>query len=386
MSVINTKFLISALMLSALVGCSALPSVDDVLPDKKAEYKRSKQAEKNLEIPPDLTKSSINDELVIPNAPNASSATLSGVMEQERVQGRSVKRASVLPAVKNIEVKRDGDQRWLVIKADPEDVWYKVLEFWQENGILLIEQDPTVGIMMTDWMENRADIKTDFITDRVRRVFDGLYSSSVQDQYRVRVEPGAEPGTTELYLTHRGMQEKIIQASSVDVERTVWNPRPTDHDLEAEMLRRLMVYIGVSDQVAGANLAAQGGEKKPRSQLNRIRDEISLNIAEEFDRAWRLTGVALDRVGFAVEDRDRAKGIYFVRYNDPMKEAEKPGFFAKLAFWRDRDANIDKENQYQVKLVPEGQETRILVLNEKGDRDNSETAQRILTLIDEQIK
>ena len=385
MSVKISQFLISSALCSLIAGCGALPNADDILPDKKVEYKRSRQAEKNLEIPPDLTKSSINDELVIPNTSNTRSTTLSGLMEQERIQGRNVKQASVLPEVKDIEVRRDGDQRWLVIQAQPDDVWYKVLEFWQENGILLVEQDPTVGIMMTDWLENRADIKSDFITDRVRRIFDGLYSASIQDQYRIRIEEGEKAGHTELYLTHRGMEEKIIQSGGNNVERTVWNPRPTDHELEAEMLRRIMVYLGVSNESAQSALLAQG-DRKPRSQLNRVRDEISLQISEPLERAWRLTGVALDRVGFAVEDRDRTKGIYFVRYNDPMKEKDDPGFFEKLAFWRDSDKNIDKENQYQVSLMSEGDATRVIVRDKAGTRDNSETAQRILTLINEQIQ
>lgn len=385
MSVKISQFLISSALCSLIAGCGALPNADDILPDKKVEYKRSRQAEKNLEVPPDLTKSSINDELVIPNTSNTRSTTLSGLMEQERIQGRNVKQASVLPEVKDIEVRRDGDQRWLVIQAQPDDVWYKVLEFWQENGILLVEQDPTVGIMMTDWLENRADIKSDFITDRVRRIFDGLYSASIQDQYRIRIEEGEKAGHTELYLTHRGMEEKIIQSGGNNVERTVWNPRPTDHELEAEMLRRIMVYLGVSNESAQSALLAQG-DRKPRSQLNRVRDEISLQISEPLERAWRLTGVALDRVGFAVEDRDRTKGIYFVRYNDPMKEKDDPGFFEKLAFWRDSDKNIDKENQYQVSLMSEGDATRVIVRDKAGTRDNSETAQRILTLINEQIQ
>lgn len=380
------KLLASSVTVVLIAGCGALPSVDDVLPDRKVEYKKAKQAGNNLEIPPDLTKSSINDELVIPDSVNAGSATLSGVIERERVQGRVATRAGVLPEIKDIEVKRDGDQRWLMIRGSSDDVWYKTVAFWQENGILLEQQDPSVGIIVTDWLENKADIKSDFITNKIRSVFDGAYSASTRDQYRIRIEPGEASGTTELYLTHRGMQERIIQEGGGDVERTVWNPRDTDHGLEAEMLRRLMVYMGVADQKASRSLASNGASQKPRSKLNRGRDQVSLTIDEERSRAWRLTGVALDRVGFAVEDRDRQKGIYYVRYNDPMKDVDEPGLLAKLAFWRDSDRNIDKENQYQVSLTPQGDTTRVVVLSEKGERDNSETALRILTLLNEQIK
>ncbi|WP_428609893.1 outer membrane protein assembly factor BamC [Sedimenticola sp.] len=373
------------MMALLLAGCGALPSMDEVLPDRKVEYKKAKDAGTNLEIPPDLTKSTINDQLVIPGSSGAEATTLSGQLERERIQGRVATRTSVLPKIEQIEVMRDGNQRWLRIQATPEDVWYKTIAFWQENGILLAQQDPTVGVMVTDWLENRADIKNDFITDKIRSVFEGAYSAATRDQYRLRIEQGTTSGITELYLTHRGMEEKYILDGGGDTERTVWNPRPTDHGLEAEMLRRLMNYMGVADQQTRRSLA-QGGAAQARSRLVRNGDEVLLLLDEEVNRAWRLTGVALDRVGFAVEDRDRSKRIYYVRYNDPLKEAEEPGLLDKLAFWRDNDKDIDKENQYQVGLDADGSGTRVVVRNRQGVQENSETALRILTLLHEQIQ
>lgn len=370
-----------------VTGLSACGGRGKILPDRRAEYKKSQQAERNLEIPPDLTRSSINDALVIPNTTGESSS-LSGYIDRERATGGTGSRASrdVLPTFDGMEVKRDGDQRWLEIRASSEDVWFTALDFWQESGVLLLQQDPSVGIMVTDWLENRANIKTDFVTDAVRGLADSLYSSSTRDQYRVRIEPGPNPGITELYLTHRGLEEMAIQDPGGDLERTAWNPRGTDHDLEAEMLRRLMVYMGKDEQRSQSALAGEGEATQPRSRIIRNQDQVSLRFDEDLSRAWRLTGVALDRVGFAVEDRDRSQGIYYVRYNDPMNDSEKPGFLSKFLFWRDKDRNIDKENQYQVNLRPEGGSTLLLVLNSEGVRDNSETALRILTLLHEQLQ
>ncbi|MCW8890602.1 MAG: outer membrane protein assembly factor BamC [Sedimenticola sp.] len=383
---LNYRNNLGLLLIASLVaGCGALPNVDDVLPDRKVEYKKAKDAGKNLEIPPDLTKSTINDQLVIPGSSGAEATTLSGQMERERIQGRVATRTGVLPKIDKIEVKRDGNQRWLRIEGTPDDVWYKTVAFWQENGILLAQQDPTVGVMVTDWLENRADIKQDFITDKIRSVFEGAYSAATRDQYRLRIEPAVTEGVTELYLTHRGMEEKYILDGGGDKERTVWNPRPTDHGLEAEMLRRLMNYMGVTDQQSRTSLARTGAVQA-RSRLVHNSNEVLLLMDEELNRAWRLTGVALDRVGFAVEDRDSSERIYYVRYNDPLKETEEPGLLAKLAFWRDNDQNIDKESQYQVTLDAEGRGTRIVVRNQQGVQDNSETALRILTLLHEQIQ
>jgi len=386
MSLRFPKFFVSGFLALGMAGCSSVPEVDDVLPDRKVEYKKSKQAENDLEVPPDLTRSSINDSLMIPGLSGYGTTTFSEFTSKEPVAAGSGIRGSVIPKIDDIRVKRDGDQRWLVIKAEPDDVWPRVVDFWQESGILMVEQDPSVGVMVTDWLENRADIKSDFITDSVRQFFDGAYSAATRDQYRIRLERGAEEGTVELFLTHRGMQEEIVSGATGDeTERSVWVPRGTDHGLEAEMLRRLMAYMGVSDQTARRSLAKKSASASSRSQLHRGRDQVSLSVKEEFSRAWRLTGVALDRVGFAVEDRNRSQGIYFVRYNDPLKENEDRGLLSKMAFWRD-DNNIDKESRYQVKLNSKGEVTNIVILSEKGVRENSDTAVRILTLLHEQMR
>ncbi|MCB1858646.1 MAG: outer membrane protein assembly factor BamC [Gammaproteobacteria bacterium] len=380
-----SRAVVPALFAVAVVGCGSIPSVDKILPDRKVEYKKSKQTERSLEIPPDLSRSTIQDELVIPGE-SGSFATLSRFEQTRPAVGRGNSRPEVLPEVKGVRVFRDGDERWLIISSAPEDVWYRVVDFWQENGVLLEEQDPTVGIILTDWLENTADIKNDFITDFLRSAVGGLMSASTRDQFRVRIENGDQPETTELYLTHRGMQETIVQDGQGQVERTVWNPRPTDHGLEAEMLRRLMVYLGVEDQQARRSLAADRVEKKPRARLNKSGDSVSVTVDETFDRAWRLVGVALDRVGFAVEDRNRNAGVYYVRYNDPMKHAAEKGWLSKLAFWQGNDENIDKENQYQVELVGKAEATDIMIRSQQGVPDNSDTAQRILTLLQEQLQ
>ena len=169
--------------------------------------------------------------------------------------GAFVGATDVLPNVDKIEMRRHGTQRWLAIAASPEQVWFKVVDFWQQNGILLPEQDPTTGVMRTAWVENRADIKSDFVTDAVRSVFDGLYSASTRDQFRVRIERGDKPGTTELYLTHFGMEQEIKRGTSGTSEQEVWVTRPTDPNLEAEMLRRIMVHLGASDRKAQQELS-----------------------------------------------------------------------------------------------------------------------------------
>ena len=384
MSVRLTRSFLASSLAVVLFGCSALPSVDEVLPDRKVDYKKQKQARADLEIPPDLTKTSIDDVLVVPDLSPAGTATYSDYAGERSVVGVSQANREVLPEIDKVSVMRDQDQRWLLVQAPADDVWFKVVSFWQEFGILLVEQDPTIGVMRTDWIENRADIKSDAITGFIRKAFDGLYAAGTRDQYRIRLEQGDAEGTTEVFLTHRGMEERFLKGTTNEDEQSVWMPTGSDPEMEAEMLRRLMLYMGVAEKRVDKALA-QKKAGKPRSQLITGRGRSMLKIAEGFSRAWRLTGMALDRGGFAVEDRDRAKGIYYVRYDDPMKDQEEPGLLSKLAFWSD-DEKVDTENQYQVKLQEKEQLTQVVVLNSKGSPDSSETAARILTLLHEQIK
>jgi outer membrane protein assembly factor BamC len=289
----------------------------------------------------------------------------------------------VLPDQSDIEVRRDGDVRWLWVDAPVEDVWERVVDFWQENGILLVEQDPTVGVMRTSWLENRAEIASGFIRDNVFRLLDGFYEAGSRDQFRVRLER-VENGATELFLTHFRMEEKVVGTDAGKVQSTVWEPRPRDPQLEAEMLRRIMLYLGAADERARAQLAAQGQRETPRSQLINTTTGAELRIDERFSRAWRLVGLALDRVGFAVEDRDRSSGIYYVRYNDPSRETDDKGWLSNLAFWSDDD--IDTVNRYQVRVGSSGDMTIVRVANEQGEPDSSLTAVRILTLLQEEVR
>ncbi|MEN8178502.1 MAG: outer membrane protein assembly factor BamC [Pseudomonadota bacterium] len=365
------------LLSSLLTACS---SSGGFFSDKEKAYRSQREAVDNLEIPPDLSSSAINDAMTIPGG---SSASYSDYSQGGQTTGSSrLAGSQVLPEFDDIEVKRDGNQRWLHINADPTDVWFKVVEFWRKNGLLLVEQDPAIGVMTTDWLESRSDVEQGALTEFLRNAFDSIYSSATRDRFRVRLERGEESGTTELFLTHRGLEEKLVKDVSGEADTTYWTPRPSEPETEAAMLRSLMVHLGVSEEQAERSLA-KPETKQERSRLVATEQKIELIINEQFARAWRLTGVALDRVGFAVEDRNRSDGIYYVRYK-ALADKEEKGFFSWLAFWRDDD-ELD-ENQYQVKLAELGNETQVIVSNLKGERQNSKTAVRLLTLLHEQIR
>ena len=388
------------LCLGLLAGCSSF-NLDKVLPDKQVAYKHETVADKHLEVPPDLTSSRIDNR--IPGLEGGGAATWSdyekaraatpGLAASSAVGGSGSSGAPlvrsggrVLPKVEGVEVKRKGDHRWLLIHQPPERVWDALVDFWQENGILLSKLDPQAGFMETTWLENLADIPNDPITDVIRSALPGLYGAATRDRYRVRIEPGPEPGTTELYLTHFGMEQDFATSTTNEDEQIYWKIRPRDPDLEAIMLRKIMAYLGLSEAEARRKLAAARQVQGVKSRFEKGDGRLALVVEQPFDEAWHTLGVALDRVGFVVADRDRSRGIYYVRYDDPTQGEGKKGWLSKLAFWRSNEAQPE-EKLYQVTLDAGSDEsTRVTVHDDAGRLLTGSTAERILTLIKEKLK
>jgi len=373
----NQRFPALALTLLAVAaaGCSS------IMPEeKKIEYKSSRKAP-TLEVPPDLTQLSRDDRYAVPDAAGKGSATFSSY-SAERNPAAQAQNSVVLPQVDKVRVERSGNQRWLVVTASADQLWNPVKDFWQETGFIIAIERPDAGVMETDWAENRAKIGQDIIRDTLGKFLDSLYSSGERDKFRTRLEPGQEPGTTDIFISHRGMEEVYTSSAKDD---TRWQPRQADPELEAEMLRRLMVRLGTEQKRAEASIAASKAE--PRAKLASSNDGAgTLEVYERFDRAWRRVGLALDRVGFTVEDRDRSKGLYFVRYVDPdagMK-TEK-GWLDKLSFWKSSDPAAAKA-QYRIHVGEAGQNTVVQVLTSEGGTDKSETARKILALLYQQLQ
>ena len=268
-------------------------------------------------------------------------------------------------------------QRWLVVNRSADQLWNPVREFWQESGFLLALDQPNLGIMETDWAENRAKIPQDFIRNALGKVLDSVYSTAERDRFRTRLER-TPSGGTEIYISHRGMIEVY---SNTQKDQTVWQPRPTDPELETEFLRRLMVKLGVPQEQSRALVAS--GAAKPTSRVATVGNAPVVQIDEGFDRAWRRVGLALDRTGFTVEDRDRAQGTYFVRYVEPNADKKEPGFFGKLFSRSDKDAAPLK---YRINLKSQGESTTVSVLNASGAPETSANAQRIVQVIADDLK
>ena len=366
--------------------------------NKTEDYKgAAARTAKPLEVPPELTAPGMDDRYSIPDPHDQT--TYSAYAQRTGSQPQAAAGSGVpevLPKVHGARMERAGDQRWLVLKGDPGAVWVIVRDFWVEAGYPLAREQPELGIMETEWHEDRAKIPNDIVRRTIGKVFDGLYSTSRRDKFRTRLEKGTEPGTTEVFVSNRAMEEVYVGATN---DTTRWQPLPADRELEAEMLARIEAKIGGNEAKAVAAAAAAKTPAPTRAtqapaapaSRNAVLESTGngqLVLNDGFDRAWRRVGLALDRVGFTVEDRDRSKGLFFVRYIDPdadNKSTTKESWTDKLAFWRPPAKQAAP--QFRIHVSDAGANaSQVQVQDSKGAPEASPTGKRILSLLYDQLK
>jgi outer membrane protein assembly factor BamC len=382
--------IISASLCLTITACS---TVDDLAEKSKIDYK-SAGKRPTLEVPPDLTSPVSAD-----RGTSGAASTTASTFQRNAAQGSTAvaSTAGVLPTVPGVRVERSGTQRWLAVDMKPEQLWPIVRDFWTDSGFNLAVQSPQTGILETEWAENRAKIPQDGIRAMIGKALDAVYSTGERDKFRVRIDSTASG--SELYLSHKGMVESLVGQTK---ETSLWQPRAADPDLEAEFLRRIVLRLGVDNNRAqaiatsakgpatNAAAAATPAVNTSKARIVGSGATVALEIADEpFDRGWRRVGLALDRSGFTVEDRNRSEGVYFVRYVDPELESSasrEKGFLGKL-FSKDSDV---KPKTFRITVKSSGTQTNVSVADDKGaaltDPTDQKVATRMVTLIQEQLR
>lgn len=370
---------------SALSACSTL---SDSLGSAKVDYRSTATATSpKLEVPPDLTQLSSDPRYAPPSGAPVSANALQTTAAAATSAGSGAKveaPSAVAPqSVGELRIERTGNTRWLVTRLTPEQLWPLLREFWQQNGFTLQADRPEIGLMETDWAENRAKIPQDFVRRTIGKVFDGLYDTGERDKYRTRVERSS--GGTEIYISHRGMVEVLIGDLK---DRSRWDWRPSEPELEAEMLARLMLKLAPRDEVRSASQAAPAAAVQaaanapapaPKARILEGRSAATLQIDDGFDRTWRRVGLALDRGGFTLEDRDRNQGLYFVRYVDPkLAGKEDPNFFQRL-FGAKKDELAG--TRYRLKVSSQGSSSLLEVLDAEGRPRADDNSRAIVLLL-----
>lgn len=407
-----------SLLLSA---CDSIPFIDT-----SPDYKSAGRS-RPLEVPPDLTSISSSDTYTVPGA-----TTYSDYAQGQAAQAEQ--REQILPNPEGVRMERAGSQRWLVVDAPPEKIWPAIRDFWAELGFAVRVENPQTGVMETEWVDPSTITKDDKgnYLDKFQGWLDRLNTLQNRQKFRTRIDRGVEPGTTEIYLSHRSVAD--VQDDGKERVRTSAGTYETGYrlegkrdkedearanaeDIDAELLRRLMVHLGVDENRSRAVVKTVTEEVRavPKQGSD---GTVYLAVNDEFDRAWRRVGLALDRVGFVVEDRDRSSGVFYVRYSDIDSDGNskpKKGIIDSLKFWDDEEEekasdpeaakkddkdvtdllkfwdsgkdDLDPARLYLVKVESaESDGSKVSITNRDGSPNRSTTAGRILNLLYEQLK
>jgi outer membrane protein assembly factor BamC len=358
---------VAIVAIALLAGCETMT----MSLGKKIDYKSSGSAPA-LEIPPDLTAPTYDDRYQVATASGQAAARATG------------KPSDVLPVNADARLVRAGSERYLVVKTSEDAAWRTVRDFWTKNGFVVASEQPTLGIMETDWAENRATVPQDFMQRFISKYASFLNDTYKRDKFRTRIERGAEPGTVEIFISHQGAAQLPTKKSMGTGEDFTWQTTPVDPGLEAEFLGRMMIAFGAPEQKANDSVAALT-TSPDRAVIEKSKDGASQLIVDDaFDRAWRRVGLALDRTGFTVVDRDRSKGLYYVRYSNPDLDVKKEkGWLDKLAFWKSDDV---KPEQYRVVVTQADPKSVVTVQDPAGAPDKSVNSDKILALLKDQLK
>ena len=368
-----TTLCVLTLVTAGLVACKSVTSSDTV------DYKSSGAVRgPNLSYPPDLITAQADRRYIVQDGTATMSEYSSAVKKTAQIK------TNVMTGIPGMRIARDGERRWLVVDKPAPELYPQVKDFWQENGFLLTVDSPSTGIMETDWAENRAKIAQDWIRSTIGSALDSIYDTGERDKYKTRLEV-SKPDETEIYITQKGAIEKCVTDTTGSCLYTIWTPRPNDPELEAAFLARLMERLGMTQAQAKALVSAPLGEKILKARL--VQEGVNtahIEMVSGFDRAWRDTGLALDRSNFSVEDRDRANGIYFVRYVNPKDLGDTKGFFTNL--FSSKDDSSMKAKKYRVVVKSTGDNSSsVYVQNADGAPENTAAGLQLLTLLTEQL-
>lgn len=349
-----------------LSGCSTMNQMMGT--EESVDYK-STVAGDPLSIPPDLTQANRDAHFRAPEG----TATLSQYEQSQQAQQKAGSANTILPAASGVSVMRDGDIRWLVVDKPAEEVYPKIIDFWGEQGFTLHSQDSRTGLMETDWAENRAKIPEGWIRSALGGIIDQVFDSGERERFRTRVE--RVNGKTEVYISH----QQMVETPTPDGAAFKWVFGKEDPGLNAAMLARLMVFLGTNVKSA-QDMVAQAEKDSDQPKITQMPEgQAALTLGEPFDRAWRRVGVAIDSAGFAVDDRDRSTGDYFIRYldSDTGEKIEQQNIIGRLFGGK----NTAEATPYRIHVADQGAGSLVTVLNQKGEVQNTDTAKRIITVL-----
>lgn len=368
MTILRPFLFIAALLLIGQ-GCTLFGG-------NKTDSSPAKQREA-LEVPPDLTRPASDNPAAVPAGGAAAYSDYAGKPPAVNTSPATASDTTTPASVSNrVQLEREGSLRWLVVQDDATRVLLKTRDYFLRNNMKLVVDNAAAGLLETDWIDRPVKMGGGLLGSLVGK----LHSTGLRDKYRARIERGRAPGTSEVTVSHQAMEEVVTSGGGVNHIETAWQPRAADPAMEAEILGKLMVDFGLNEQQAKSQLAAGNTE---RAQL--VKDTLSLP-QEDLDSAWRRVTQVLDRSGVTIEDRDRSAGLFYVRYQDKDAKENSGGLFAWVIGSAKDDKADAKNDRFQIKLEATGADVTLIILNIKGEREQSKTGVRLLNLLHVQLR
>ncbi|MAR99812.1 MAG: hypothetical protein CMH24_00355 [Nitrosomonadales bacterium] len=363
------------LLLFLLISCADFDVMDSevVQAVTQPDYVSSSRAKK-LDVPPDLTDVETNAQYGVPGEAVS-------YKDYEDAKKAGYTEVKVLQNPEGMRIVKSGNLRWLVVSEEPETLWPHLEAFWQELGFGIKVINKRTGVMETEWIKS-SKLKVDTnkgLASRFDAWLDGLSNLADRRKFRTRLENGVEKNTTEIYVSQRtivGMDEEArerikrlkegswstdvykieeyIPDEAEAVEMTEKLKKETtidEYEINAEILRRLMTKLGMTDFDAKQRLANPIQKTNATLVENKNGDYLLLN--DPYDRSWRRLSLALDIIGFVTEDKNRSDGIFYVKYKDldfdgPKKR--KKGLIDKLAFWEDDEEELQRKQEEEERI------------------------------------
>lgn len=299
-------------LLITLAACSSGPKWKGVYSADSKEQKSYK-----LDVPPDLSSPSVTDSLVLSNI--AGGSTYSAFTNNQYTGDKITPAAPI-----GVKVIRDGATQWLEINSTAEKLWPQLKAFFSKVGFNIKRENKEIGIIETNFLENRLELPTNWFSKLLSRIS----STGVRDKYRARLEKTNDPKVTRVFITHQGLKEHA--AEELNSIKLWWESRPSDPELEAEMYQRFLIFRDVSRSEA-IKLVSSIAAKERTKIIEK--DEVQmLQVGEGFARTWRRVGIALDRIGLLIDDRNRSDGVFYLRITEDFrkKSEEDDSWLANL--------------------------------------------------------
>ena len=376
----SRKLLAGLVIMAGLTGCSTLDKINPLGNNKTSDYKTA-NLHRQLDIPPDLTTPQSNDEYSVPQVGGTTYSQYSQYADnhvQPAVQQQPVLAPTpgVLPGSNEAVLKRDGNTFWLSVKLPAQQVWPVVEAFWKKQGYSLILKDPSTGVMQTDWRSSHLKAPQGELDKVLGNLF-GNDLTGEMSMYTTRLERDINSDTTEIYISYHG----AIEANG---NESGWRALPPDPQSELGELMNLLQGFGVRKAEANIQLTQINAVNQPYAIM--VNHGSSLIIKEGFKNTWRRIGLALDREDFIVENRNKASGIYYVKYKHELPSHIDNSWLSKIEFWKTTSPKNMVFGQYHVKVTGDKQSSLIQIQDVSGYPLNNDVARKIVALLDNQLK